>query len=338
MKRIIRHILKEEITNSNEKRYLDEVVKRLISDIYVIDNERSTTFESITGAWEMGLFDEEADEIVHKDENFNLLGWDYYVDEKNPYDEGYYFRINKPDEHYDFNEFQMVVMYDWLGELVHTGDLISHGDSWEIVNKDKLIMSKTFDFSCPLYRNEFYKTYTMADSCFTKYKLTQIIKELNNTYGIDKNNTEQTDYIIENFYSKLYDKLNGMGIKVSEKLSPEIVNESVVDDFISFGKELLSLDDNFRVNLTDNGDDIETLANYDMESGEINVLTKDRAVPDIIRSIAHEMVHHKQNNRGDLRGTPEEGEDGSPWEDEANAKAGEIVRIFGRQYPEIYDL
>jgi hypothetical protein len=319
MKNIIKNILKEEITNTNEKRYLDEVVKRLISDIYVIDNERSTTFE----AWEMGIFDEEADEIVHKDENFNLLGWDYYVDEKNPYDEGYYFRINKPDEQYDF---------------VHTGDLISHGNSWEIVNKDKLIMSKTFDFSCPLYRNEFYKTYTMADSCFSKYKLTLIIKELSNTYGIDDNNTEQTDYIIENFYSKLYDKLNGMGIKVSEKLTSEIVNESVVDDFISFGKELLSLDDDFRVNLTDNGDDIETLANYDMESGEINVLTKDRAVPDIIRSIAHEMVHHKQNNRGDLRGTPEEGEDGSPWEDEANAKAGEIVRIFGRQYPEIYDL
>jgi hypothetical protein len=45
MKNIIKNILKEEITNTNEKRYLDEVVKRLISDIYVIDNERSTTFE-----------------------------------------------------------------------------------------------------------------------------------------------------------------------------------------------------------------------------------------------------------------------------------------------------
>lgn len=338
MKKIIRHILKEEITNSNEKRYLDEVVKRLISDIYVIDNNRSTTFNSLTDAWEMGLFHDETEEIIHKDENFNLLGWDYYLDEENLYDEGYYFRINKPDEHYEFSEFQMEVMYDWFDELVHTGDLIDREGSWEIVNKDKLIMSKTFDFSCPLYRNEFYKTYEMADSCFTKYKLTLIIKELSNSYGIDKNNTEQTDYIIENFYSKLYDKLNDMGIKVSDKLTPEIVNESVVDDFISFGKELLSLDDDFRVNLTNNGDDIETLANYDMESGEINVLTKDRAVPDIIRSIAHEMVHHKQNNRGDLRGTPEEGEDGSPWEDEANAKAGEIVRIFGRQYPEIYDL
>lgn len=338
MKKIIRHILKEEITNSNEKRYLDEVVKRLISDIYVIDNERSTTFNSLTDAWEMGLFHDETEEIIYKDENFNLLGWDYYLDVENVYGDGYYFRINEPDEHYEFSEFQMEVMYDWFDELVHTGDLIDREGSWEIVNKDKLIMSKTFDFSCPLYRNEFYKVYEMADSCFTKYKLTLIIKELSNSYGIDKNNTEQTNYIIENFYSKLYDKLNDMGIKVSDKLTPEIVNESVVDDFISFGKELLSLDDDFRVNLTNNGDDIETLANYDMESGEINVLTKDRAVPDIIRSIAHEMVHHKQNNRGDLRGTPEEGEDGSPWEDEANAKAGEIVRIFGRQYPEIYDL
>ena len=107
---------------------------------------------------------------------------------------------------------------------------------------------------------------------------------------------------------------------------------------LSLGKKELTLGDGFRVNLTDNGDDIETLANYDMMDGEINVLTKDRATPDIIRSIAHEMVHHKQNERGDLRGNPEEGEDGSPWEDEANAKAGELVRLFGKQYPEIYDL
>jgi len=46
----------------------------------------------------------------------------------------------------------------------------------------------------------------------------------------------------------------------------------------------------------------------------------------------------QQNERGDLRGNPEEGEDGSPWEDEANAKAGVLVRRFGKINPKIYDL
>jgi hypothetical protein len=48
------------------------------------------------------------------------------------------------------------------------------------------------------------------------------------------------------------------------------------------------------------------------------------------------MVHHHQNQRGDLMGTEEEGADGSPFENEANAKAGELIRIYGKQNPEIY--
>ena len=57
---------------------------------------------------------------------------------------------------------------------------------------------------------------------------------------------------------------------------------------------------------------------------------------DIMRSIAHELVHHHQNERGDLVGNAEEGADGSPIENEANAKAGEMIRIFGKQNPQIY--
>jgi hypothetical protein len=50
------------------------------------------------------------------------------------------------------------------------------------------------------------------------------------------------------------------------------------------------------------------------------------------------MVHHNQNVRGDLKGNRGEGEEGSPWEDEANARAGRLVRQFGDDNPEIYDL
>jgi Zn-dependent peptidase ImmA (M78 family) len=55
-----------------------------------------------------------------------------------------------------------------------------------------------------------------------------------------------------------------------------------------------------------------------------------------MRSVAHELVHHHQNERGDLKGHAEEGADGSIIENEANSKAGEIIRIFGKQNPEIY--
>jgi hypothetical protein len=116
------------------------------------------------------------------------------------------------------------------------------------------------------------------------------------------------------------------------------INEGIVEDFIEFGKSELSLGDDFKINLTDNTDSVDTLGNYDIEGKEITVVKKNRAIPDIIRSIAHEMVHHNQNVRGDLRGNKGEGEKGSPWEDEANARAGRLVRQFGDENPEIYDL
>ena len=45
------------------------------------------------------------------------------------------------------------------------------------------------------------------------------------------------------------------------------------------------------------------------------------------------LVHHKQNQEGELTGDKEEGADGAPLENEANAKAGELVRKFGKTYP-----
>lgn len=116
------------------------------------------------------------------------------------------------------------------------------------------------------------------------------------------------------------------------------LTEDKIDDFVDFVSGDLELEDNFTVDITNDSDDVETLASYDINNNEVTVLGKDRALPDIIRSVAHELVHHKQNERGELTGRQEEGEDGSPWEDEANAKAGELVRKYGRENPEIYEM
>ena len=56
---------------------------------------------------------------------------------------------------------------------------------------------------------------------------------------------------------------------------------------------------------------------------------------DIFRTLAHEYVHYKQHI--------EKGYDdkrynaGSPRENQANAKAGEIMRRYGQQHPELFD-
>lgn len=81
---------------------------------------------------------------------------------------------------------------------------------------------------------------------------------------------------------------------------------------------------------------LTTTASYDNK--EIKVYAKERALVDIMRSIAHEMVHLLQDIEGRLDSSEHDKNNsaGSPIENEANYKAGEIIRRFGEEHPEIY--
>lgn len=118
--------------------------------------------------------------------------------------------------------------------------------------------------------------------------------------------------------------------------TPKMSNKELMLKFIDFVTEFLDLQTPLQINLTKDRGDIVTTAYYDIINHRTCVYIKDRAIMDVMRSLAHEMVHHHQNERGDLVGDASEGADGSEIENEANAKAGEIMRIFGKQNPEIY--
>jgi len=99
-----------------------------------------------------------------------------------------------------------------------------------------------------------------------------------------------------------------------------------ISDFINFAKDYLGITDDVKVELAfERTPDITTTAYYDL-SGLVKVYVKDRALVDIQKSISHELVHHLQNIEGRLNNPIEDGADGSPIENEANAKAGEILR------------
>lgn len=111
-----------------------------------------------------------------------------------------------------------------------------------------------------------------------------------------------------------------------------------VADFVNFAKEYLGIDDDIQVALAfSRTPDLTTTAYYDYSNGGfIKVYVKDRLLADIEKSIAHELTHHLQNIEGRLNNPIKDGEDGSPIENEANAKAGEIIRKWGKLHPEIY--
>lgn len=135
----------------------------------------------------------------------------------------------------------------------------------------------------------------------------------------------------------LYD----MKSTIKQLLREELLSKSdddlrMVTDFINFAKEYLGITDDVQVALAyERTPDLKTTAYYNLDK-LIKVYVKNRAIVDICRSIAHELVHHKQNLEGRLLNPAADGQDGSPIENEANAVAGVIIRKYGKIKPSIY--
>jgi hypothetical protein len=74
---------------------------------------------------------------------------------------------------------------------------------------------------------------------------------------------------------------------------------------------------------------------YDSETNTLILATSGRHVLDILRTMAHEMTHRQQDEREPL--PTDAGSTGSPWEDQANAMAGRIMRDWAEEQPEMFD-
>jgi hypothetical protein len=68
------------------------------------------------------------------------------------------------------------------------------------------------------------------------------------------------------------------------------------------------------------------------DANSIRLAVNGRHPVDICRTLAHELVHFKQNENNQLN--PDSGETGSDEENEANSMAGVIMRKFSKQFPE----
>lgn len=120
-------------------------------------------------------------------------------------------------------------------------------------------------------------------------------------------------------------------------LTKEDMDIRDVADFVNFAKEFLGITDDVKVELAfERTPDLRTTAYYSNGDKRLKVYVKNRAIIDVCRSIAHELVHHKQNLEGRITNNELDGSDGSEIENEANAVAGVIIRKWGKLHPEIY--
>jgi hypothetical protein len=78
--------------------------------------------------------------------------------------------------------------------------------------------------------------------------------------------------------------------------------------------------------------DQPTFGMYVNHEKTLYVALANRHPNDILRTVAHELTHYKQDSQHELN--PDSGTTGSPEENEANATAGIVMRHFNKMHPE----
>ena len=109
----------------------------------------------------------------------------------------------------------------------------------------------------------------------------------------------------------------------------------ILKRFIVFLKREIHLTYDIPYVLIDDSDFAKNNMTFGMMNREILYISVVNRHPmDILRTISHEFIHYKQI----MDGKKISSHPGSPAENEANAKAGEIMRKYGKLYPELFDL
>jgi hypothetical protein len=140
------------------------------------------------------------------------------------------------------------------------------------------------------------------------------------------------DHLFED--PKYYTKL--AKIKLEENKSS--LNKELVKEFMKHVKNELKLDSLPKINFSDDSQEAVkhgSWGGYKTGDKSIRIVTAKRHPADIFRTLAHELVHYKQDITGRLQAG--DGKTGSDIENEANSRAAIIMRNFAEAKPSLFE-
>ena len=117
-------------------------------------------------------------------------------------------------------------------------------------------------------------------------------------------------------------------MKLTEK------NIKLIENFTKHCIKKLGLKLKVKITLSKHQTGKPTAGYFNPNDCTIFVAVHNRAIADIMRTIAHELTHCKQHQDGVE--FPHDDEGLQPYEDEANLMSGRLVRFYGRKHREIY--
>lgn len=129
-----------------------------------------------------------------------------------------------------------------------------------------------------------------------------------------------------------HQKISDSKVKIlkSRDLDLHDNSEDLIKQFVKFCCEMMELQNDYDCYLSANRkkSKIKTTAVCSFNEGNIRIYCKDRALADVLRSIAHEMFHLKQHELGLVHNNTKKKHYLSPIEWDANIVAGSLISFF----------
>jgi hypothetical protein len=119
-----------------------------------------------------------------------------------------------------------------------------------------------------------------------------------------------------------------MKLYIDRKLNIDEQKSRLLAEFCLFCADYLPIEGEFNIHVVSDRKPhgISTTAAYLVGENSCAVYGKNRALPDVMRSVAHEMTHMMQDQIGLINGPTRDA--GGFHEDQANARAGELLKRF----------
>jgi len=143
--------------------------------------------------------------------------------------------------------------------------------------------------------------------------------------------------MVENNSNRLFEVMRRVN-NLNENVLPVERKNEIIEEFVAYVLDYLELKIRPKIIITyKDGIAANQLSFGKFMSYEdtIEIVGKNRNLADILRTLAHEIVHFKQKLNSELN--INSGEDGSEQENEANSMAAVIMRKFGKKYPLIFE-
>ena len=121
-----------------------------------------------------------------------------------------------------------------------------------------------------------------------------------------------------------------MKLYVDKGLELSIEKINLASEFCLFCANELPIEADFEVYMVAERKPhgITTTAVYEVGNNCCKIYCKNRALADCLRSIAHEMTHMMQDEMGLINGPIRDA--GGFHEDQANSRAGELIKLFAK--------